>query len=332
MPSASTSTRPRPGPAADPPRGHPVRRRPRPGRQRGDLDGRGLVPPPRHRGPRHPARLCPPGRVRRRPPDGGGPRLHRPGPDATCKRHAEHARHLDRHLADEPRQGRVAARPTCPIPSAPPSSGTVHRALDSLGVDALVSIGGDDTLKTANKFKRFQDYLPAGRPADRGGPRPQDDRQRLPRHRLHLRLFHGRRDPGRRDPQPAGRRRGGPDVLPGRDHGPQRRLAGLRRRHRRRGQPGHQRRGPHRRAHDRGDRHRPQDRPRDHPQGHEHRQDRRSDRPRDDRPREGGQGVRRDRAGRGAGPVHARRSYLEGVQVRRSRATSRCRRPTWPAT
>jgi 6-phosphofructokinase 1 len=36
----------------------------------------------------------------------------------------------------------------------------VHRALVSLGVDALVSIGGDDTLKTANKFKRFQDYLP----------------------------------------------------------------------------------------------------------------------------------------------------------------------------
>ena len=37
----------------------------------------------------------------------------------------------------------------------------VHRALDSLGVDALISIGGDDTLKTANKFKRFQEYLPA---------------------------------------------------------------------------------------------------------------------------------------------------------------------------
>ncbi len=36
---------------------------------------------------------------------------------------------------------------------------TVHRALSSLSVDALVSIGGDDTLKTANKFKRFQDYL-----------------------------------------------------------------------------------------------------------------------------------------------------------------------------
>ena len=37
----------------------------------------------------------------------------------------------------------------------------VHRALDSLGVDALISIGGDDTLKTANKFQRFQEYLPA---------------------------------------------------------------------------------------------------------------------------------------------------------------------------
>jgi len=36
-----------------------------------------------------------------------------------------------------------------------------YEALISLGVDALVSIGGDDTLKTANKFKMFQDRLPA---------------------------------------------------------------------------------------------------------------------------------------------------------------------------
>ncbi len=36
----------------------------------------------------------------------------------------------------------------------------MHRALSSLGVDALVSIGGDDTLKSANKFKRIQEYLP----------------------------------------------------------------------------------------------------------------------------------------------------------------------------
>ncbi|MCR9197191.1 MAG: 6-phosphofructokinase [Planctomycetaceae bacterium] len=35
-----------------------------------------------------------------------------------------------------------------------------YEALRSIGVDALVSIGGDDTLKTANKFKLFQDTLP----------------------------------------------------------------------------------------------------------------------------------------------------------------------------
>ncbi len=39
---------------------------------------------------------------------------------------------------------------------------TVYDALCSLGVDALVSIGGDDTLKTANKFQMFQDRFPAG--------------------------------------------------------------------------------------------------------------------------------------------------------------------------
>src|SRR5439155_13946016 len=38
----------------------------------------------------------------------------------------------------------------------------VYEALVSIGVDALVSIGGDDTLKTANKLKMFQDRLPAG--------------------------------------------------------------------------------------------------------------------------------------------------------------------------
>ena len=37
-----------------------------------------------------------------------------------------------------------------------------YEALCSLEIDALISIGGDDTLKTANKFKMFQDRLPAG--------------------------------------------------------------------------------------------------------------------------------------------------------------------------
>jgi 6-phosphofructokinase 1 len=40
-----------------------------------------------------------------------------------------------------------------------------YDALRSLGVDALVSIGGDDTLKTANKFARFQEeQLAPGEP------------------------------------------------------------------------------------------------------------------------------------------------------------------------
>jgi 6-phosphofructokinase len=39
---------------------------------------------------------------------------------------------------------------------------TVYEALCSLEIDALISIGGDDTLKTANKLKLFQDRLPAG--------------------------------------------------------------------------------------------------------------------------------------------------------------------------
>ncbi|MDZ4821628.1 MAG: 6-phosphofructokinase [Planctomycetota bacterium] len=39
---------------------------------------------------------------------------------------------------------------------------TVYEALCSMGVDALISIGGDDTLKTANKLKMFQDRLPEG--------------------------------------------------------------------------------------------------------------------------------------------------------------------------
>jgi len=41
---------------------------------------------------------------------------------------------------------------------------TVYDALRSLGIDALISIGGDDTLKSANKFKLFQEQLPPGSP------------------------------------------------------------------------------------------------------------------------------------------------------------------------
>jgi len=40
----------------------------------------------------------------------------------------------------------------------------VYEALRSLNVDALISIGGDDTLTTAAKFHLWQQYLPAGSP------------------------------------------------------------------------------------------------------------------------------------------------------------------------
>lgn len=46
-----------------------------------------------------------------------------------------------------------------PVRSAPLRR--VYEGLCSLEVDALISIGGDDTLKTANKFKLYQDRLPA---------------------------------------------------------------------------------------------------------------------------------------------------------------------------
>jgi 6-phosphofructokinase 1 len=49
-------------------------------------------------------------------------------------------------------------------PEAVAPLATVYEALQSLGVDLLVSIGGDDTLKTANKFKLYQDRLPQDRP------------------------------------------------------------------------------------------------------------------------------------------------------------------------
>jgi len=49
------------------------------------------------------------------------------------------------HLADEER-------------SAPLKKS--YEALRSIGVDLLVSIGGDDTLKTANKFRMYQERLP----------------------------------------------------------------------------------------------------------------------------------------------------------------------------
>lgn len=53
------------------------------------------------------------------------------------------------HLADPERVAQLKA---------------TYEGLRSLGVEALISIGGDDTLKTANKLKLFQDTLPEDAP------------------------------------------------------------------------------------------------------------------------------------------------------------------------
>lgn len=47
-------------------------------------------------------------------------------------------------------------------PNATAPMKTVYDALCSLGIDALISIGGDDTLTTAAKFKLYQDTFPQG--------------------------------------------------------------------------------------------------------------------------------------------------------------------------
>jgi ATP-dependent phosphofructokinase / diphosphate-dependent phosphofructokinase len=62
-------------------------------------------------------------------------------------------------LRDPAKTGRLAA---------------VYRALVDLGIDALISIGGDDTLKTANFLKRYQEDLPPPTSASRSStcPRP----------------------------------------------------------------------------------------------------------------------------------------------------------------
>ncbi len=60
-----------------------------------------------------------------------------PGRDVSCQAHL-----------DDPKRVALLQR--------------VYDGLCSLEVDALVSIGGDDTLKTANKLRLFQDRLPEG--------------------------------------------------------------------------------------------------------------------------------------------------------------------------
>ena len=100
-----------------------------------------------------------------RPRDGRcseGRRLHHASTTSMLAPDPQQPRHPDRHRPDQPRQARLTARPTSTTRRRPARSAPSTRRWRRSSVDALISIGGDDTLKTANKFKLFQERLPAG--------------------------------------------------------------------------------------------------------------------------------------------------------------------------
>ena len=101
----------------------------------------------------------------------------------------------------------------------------VLASLKERGIDVLIPIGGDDTLGVARKL--FDGRLHHGR-------RPQDDRQRPQRDRLHLRLSDRGADRDRGDRPPAHDRRVARPRHRLRGHGPRRRLDRLLLRHGRR--------------------------------------------------------------------------------------------------
>ena len=102
----------------------------------------------------------------------------------------------------------------------------VLEVLDAHGVDALIAVGGEDTLGVARRLA--EDGRERGR-------RAQDDRQRPQRHRLHLRLPHRRADRHRRHRPAAHHRRVAQPGDGRRGDGPPRRLDRHLQRHGRRG-------------------------------------------------------------------------------------------------
>ena len=126
----------------------------------------------------------------------------------------------------------------------------VYDALVSLGVDALISIGGDDTLKTANKFKLFQEQLPPGSrriPVVHLPKTIDNDYMGIDFTFGYFTAVEFLATEVRNLLADAEANR---SYYLAESHGPQRRLAGLRRGHRRRGQPGDQRRRHHRQVRD----------------------------------------------------------------------------------
>ena len=148
---------------------------------------------------RHPHRRRRLSRLERRHPRGlaalvaAGPRDGR-RPRGVARPHRAQARGA-RPAADLGHPARAAARSSArraPIRSG--QDGGVDRVLDTFadaGLDALVAIGGEDTLGVAARL-----HAEHGVPGRR---RPEDDRQRPVRNGLHVRLRHRGHDRDRGD-------------------------------------------------------------------------------------------------------------------------------------
>ena len=268
--------------------------------------------------------------LRRRPPDAGG-RDYIVLDQTNLQADAEHPRHLDRDLADQPRQGRVAAQPTWPIPSAPPSSARSighsprwastpwSRSAATTRSRPPTSSSGSRTTCPPDEPRIAVVHVPKTIDNDyRGIDFTFGYFTAVETLASEIRNLLADAEAGRMYflVETMGRSAGWlaygaaiageaslvlsvedlDDDLMTEETSPTPR-------------PGMT----------------------THPQDHGHRQDRRSDRPRHARPREGGQGVRRDRAGRGPGPVPAV-AATSRASSSTTTATSRCRRPTWPRT
>ena len=121
---------------------------------------------------------------------------------------AEHAGNHDRHGPDQPGQERRRIRRISTTPSSPRRSAAFMKRCCSIDVDALISHRRRRHAQDGQQVQAVSGSAAGRRQADSRRPSAEDDRQRLHRHRLHVRLFHGGRVPGRRDSQPAVRRRG----------------------------------------------------------------------------------------------------------------------------
>ena len=155
--------------------------------------------------------------------------------------------HHPAHLAGESRQaGQRARRPRRPREEREAARG-LRGARGTTRSTRWSPSAATTRSRPPTTCTACRSVVPGLRP-DRGRAPAEDDRQRLLRHRLDLRLHLGRALRREGDPQHRRRRAVDQGLVRARDHGPQGRLADLRRGHRRRGHPHDLGRGLRRRA------------------------------------------------------------------------------------